>query len=221
VRLIDIGGSLYNGLLGWSGRIPVAIEEMPPRSSGLQTFSFRISMALHSSTYLETAAHLYPERINLDQVPPNRCFLDAVVLHIPLGPNEHIASSGIHSALTEAGEKVQAGEALLINTGWYHRWDSPEYFLDPPHFTPDAIEAVLGMGISLLGCDSSRWDDRSDPQHHLATCFRSDVLMLACLTNLDEVRRARVKLVVLPLKVASCCAPCRAIVLEEAQDWLP
>lgn len=221
MRLIDVGGSLYNGMWSYGGRFPpVVIEELPPRSSGYRTYSFRIDMALHSSTYLETAAHLYPGRVNLDELPLEQCFLDAVVLHIPLGPNEHITAETIQGALAEVGESLRPGDALIVNTGWYHRWKRPEYPLEPPHFTAEAIDWLLEQEISLLGSDSTRFDGRLDPQDHLPRFFEKDTLMLACLTNLDEVQQARVKLIVLPLKVACCAAPCRAIVLEDFQgDW--
>jgi len=221
MRLIDVGGSLYNGMWSYGGRFPpVVIEELLPRSSGYRTHSFSISMALHSSTYLETAAHLYRGRMNLDELSLERCFLEAVVLHIPLGPHEHITPEAIQYALAQAGESLRPGDALIINTRWHHRWNHPEYPLDPPHFTVEAIDWLLEQEISLLGSDSTRFDGRLDPQNHLPTFFEKDTLMLACMTNLDEVQRVRVKLIVLPLKVASCVAPCRAIVLEDFRgDW--
>lgn len=222
MRFIDIGGSLYNGMWGYGGRFPpVVIEELAKGTAAFPTYNYSISMALHSSTYLETSAHLYPDRINLDQLPLERCFLEAVVLHIPLGPHEHITAEAIKRTLAEVGESLRPRDGLIVNTGWYHRWDRPEYPLDPPHFTSEAIHWLLEQEISLLGSDSTRFDGRLDPQNHLAAFFEKDTLMLACLVNLDQVQRARVKLIVLPLKVASCCAPCRAIVWEDFHgDWL-
>lgn len=216
MRLIDVGGSLYNGVWSYGGRFPpVVIDELAPGRSGCRTRSFKISMALHSSTYLETAAHLYRERMNLDELPLDRCFLDAVVLHIPLGANEHITAEAVQDALALANESLRPGDALVINTRWYHRWNDPEYTLDPPHFTAEAINWLLEQRISLLGSDSTRFDGRLDPQNHGSTFFEKDTLMLACMTNLDEVQQARAKLIVLAMRVASCCAPCRAVIWED------
>ena len=41
--------------------------------------------------------------------------------------------------------------------------------------------------------------------------FDGDALMLACMTNMDQVRGSRVKLIVMPMKISSCAAPCRAV----------
>ncbi len=222
MRLIDVGGGLYNGLMSYDSRFPpVVIEELDlQQGPGPHSHCFRIQMALHSSTYLETSAHLYPERINLDEVPLERCFLNATWLRIHRSTHECITATDITDALAKSAQPLYPGDALVVETGWFRYWNTSVYALDPPFFTTDAIEWMVDRRIGLLGSDSSRWDDRLNPQRHLWKFFDKDILMLACMINLDQVRRDRVKVIVMPMKVQSCAAPCRAIVLEDWEgDW--
>ena len=171
---------------------------------------------MQAATYLETAAHLYPDRMKIDQLPLERLVTNAVVLKIPMGAGAHITAALIQQALQETGAGLHEGESLLIGTGWDAKWDDPDYLLYPPHFTGEAIDWILQQGVGLLGCDSPLWDDRREPENFFPRFFQSDILLLAPLVNLFAVQRTRVQLVTLPLKVAGvCAAPCRAVVMED------
>lgn len=219
VRRIDIGGTLRHHMWAVEGNpFPlVDVAELPslphlPYAVYAQT----VFTPMQASTYLETAAHLYPERIKIDELPPERLFTEAVVLHLPLKEDAHITSEAIRQALREARERLQPGDSLLIDTGWSARWDAPDFMQFPPHFTAESIDWILERRVGLLGCDSPLWDGRRDPQNFFPKFFQSETLLLAPLVNLSAVRRPRVQLITLPLKVAgACAAPCRAIVVEE------
>ncbi len=217
MRIIDVGGGLFNGLLNNDPMFPpVVITEldMGPRPSP-HSHCFQLTMALHSSTYLETSAHLYPERGNLDTLPLERLFMDVTWLRVPRGTQEAITAADLAAALERTGQPLHPGDALVVETGWFRHWNTPCYPLDPPFFRPDAIEWVVQRSVGLLGSDSSRWDDRLHPQKHLWRFFEYDILMLACMVNMDQVRKDRARLMVMPMKIDSCAAPCRAIVFEE------
>lgn len=221
MRMIDVGGGLFNGLLNNDPKFPpVVITEldMGPRPSP-HSHCFQLSMALHSSTYLETSAHLYPERGNLDTLPLGRLFMDVTWLRVPRGTHEAITAADLAAALERTGQPLHPGDALVVETGWFRHWNTTCYPLDPPFFTTDAIEWVVQRKVGLLGSDSSCWDDRLNPQKHLWRFFENDILMLACMVNMDQVQKDRARLMVMPMKIDSCAAPCRAIVFEEIDGF--
>jgi kynurenine formamidase len=92
--MIDSGGPLEKGMWSYGDPYPpVEVRELPPAAwVDYITYSQAISLGVQSSTYLETASHLYEGRITIDRLPLERCFLDAVVLKIPLEADEHITS---------------------------------------------------------------------------------------------------------------------------------
>jgi len=218
MRLVDVGGALKHHMWAVEGNpFPLAeVAELPTLPHlPYQVYAQTMFMPGQVSTYLETAAHMDPNRIKIDELPPERLFTEAVVVKIPLGADEHITAALIQRALREADETLHRGDSLLIGTGWDARWDEPDYLLYPPHFTGEAIDWIIAQDIGLLGCDSPLWDGRRDPQNFFPRFFQSDILLLAPLVNVFAVSRPRVRLVTLPLKAAGvCAAPCRAIVME-------
>lgn len=219
MRRIDIGGTLKHHMWSVEGNpFPlVEVAELPTLPHlPYPVYAQTVFMPGQASTYLETAAHMNPDRIKINELPLERLFTEAVVLKIPLGADAHITAALIQQALREAGETLHPGDSLLIGTGWDAKWDDPDFLLYPPHFTGEAIDWILRQEIGLLGCDSPLWDGRRDPQNFFPRFFQSDVLLLAPVVNLFSIQRPRVHLVTLPTKVAgACAAPCRAIVTED------
>ncbi len=218
MRLIDIGGALEQHLWAVDGNpFPlVEVAELPTLPFlPYPVYAQTLFTPMQASTYLETAAHMDPERIKVDALPLERLITEAVVLQIPLGAGEHITGAGVRAALQAVGETLRPGDSLLIGTGWDAHWHAPDFLRDPPHFTGEAIDWILAQSVGLLGCDSPLWDGRYDPQHFFPRFFQSETLLLAPLVNLSAISRPRVQLITLPLKVRGvCAAPCRAIVME-------
>jgi arylformamidase len=219
VRLVDVGGALKHRMWPVEGNpFPlVEVAELPslPHLT-YAVYAQTVFTPMQASTYLETAAHMDPSRIKIDELPLERLVTEAVVLKIPLGADAHITPALIQAALQEADERLRPGDSLLIGTGWDMKWDDPDYLLYPPHFTGEAIDWIVRQRVGVLGCDSPLWDGRRDPQNFFPRFFQSDTLLLAPLVNLFAVQRPRVRLLTLPLKVAGvCAAPCRAIVMED------
>jgi arylformamidase len=169
---------------------------------------------MNASTYLETAAHLYPERIKIDALPLERLFTEAVIARVPLGARGEITSALIRQALQAGGETIREGDSLIVATGWDKMWRAPNYIADSPHFAAEAIDWILAQGPGLLGSDASQWDDGR--QGFFPRFFQADILLLGPLVNLGAISRARVQLMTLPLKLAGvCAAPCRVIAVEQ------
>jgi kynurenine formamidase len=157
---------------------------------------------------------MYPEREAIDELPLPNLFPSAVVLQIPRGSAELVTADDIETALSAAGETLQPGDALLIATGWDSHWDEPDFMTHSPHFRYSAVEWVVRHGCSILGSDAANWSDLSEQPSFFPMFFQSRTLLLAPLVNLTTVPVARVRLVVLPLRIRGACAsPCRAIAL--------
>ena len=85
-----------------------------------------------------------------------------------------------------------------------------------PYFTYDAFMWLLDRNPSIIGSDTSCWEDLSNPSGFFPKFYEKGILMLACLWNLAEVTQDRVRLTVLPIKLEnSCAAPCRAVIIED------
>jgi arylformamidase len=220
-ELVDLTGGIYNGMWHMAPPYPsVEVKDIPLAGNfnivDYSVYAQEVSMPVQASTYLETAAHMYPEREKIDEVPLRDLFLSAVVLHLPRGAEELITAGDIEQALAATGETVRPGDALLLATGWDSHWDEPDFMTRSPHFRYSAVEWVVQHGCSLLGSDAANWSDLNEKPSFFPMFFQSRTLLLAPLVNLTKVPAGRVHLIVLPLRIRGACAsPCRAIAVLE------
>ena len=101
MKRIDVGGALRHHMWEGVSLYPlVEVYELPPRGGrDYLSYSQAVYTPVQSSTYLETAAHMYPASIKVADLPLDRLFTEAVVLQLPLGPREAITSAAIQRAL--------------------------------------------------------------------------------------------------------------------------
>jgi len=219
MRIVEISGPIEDGMWSYGDPYPTPkITQIPPPEwLAYPVYSQTVTMAVQTATYLETAAHMDQTRLPIDQLPLERCYLiDALTLWIPRQADERITAADMAAALVKSGETLRPGDALLVGTGWDKHWHEPDYVTHPPYFTAGAIDWVLEHKVSLLGGDTPRYDSPNVPQNFFPKFFQHDILLLAPLINLDQVRKPRGKLTALPLKIKDACAsPVRALWFEE------
>ena len=215
MKRIDIGGALRHHLWEGVSLFPlVEVRELPPMAGpGYMTYSQTVYTPVQASSYLETAAHMYPDRIKVADLPLDRLFTEAVVLQVPLGPKAAITSAALRQALAASGETIRPDDSLLISTGWDAMWEAPNFITHSPYFAAEAIDWILAQKVGLLGSDACQWDNGQ--QGFFPRFFQTEILLLAPLVKLTTITRPRVRLITLPLKVqGTCAAPCRVIVEE-------
>jgi kynurenine formamidase len=219
MRIVEISGPIEDGMWSYSDPYPTPrITQIPPPAwLEYPVYSQTVTMAVQSGTYLETAAHMDPSRISIDQLPLERCYgVPAVALWIPRQADEAITPAALETALAATGETLRPGDALLIGTGWDKQWHEPEFVTHSPYFTAAAIDWVLDRQVGLLGADTPRYDSPHHPQNFFPKFFQHDILLMAPVVNLDQVRKPRGKLTALPLPIKGACAsPVRALWIEE------
>jgi kynurenine formamidase len=219
MHIIEISGPIEDGMWSYADPYPTPrVTQIPPPDwLDYPVYSQIVTMAMQCATYLETAAHMYLDRISINQLPLARCYnLPALTLWVPKAADEAITVADLEAALAQTGEHIQPGDALLVGTGWDKQWQQPDYVTHPPYFTAAAIDWVLDQQVSLLGGDTPRYDSPHNPQNFFPKFFQQDILLLAPVINLDQVRQPRGKLTALPLKIKGACAsPVRALWIEE------
>jgi arylformamidase len=214
-ELIELSGDLRDGArLLDAPYPPVTIRELDlhPMAEGWEYLPYtqEMHLSVQSSTYLETAAHLFPEREKIGDIGLERLFPSTVVLQIPRGPNEKVTAPDIESALERAQEQISPGDALLIATG-YDRFSEPSGDRSP-RFRYDAVEWVVQHGCSILGSDMSNWQDPDEKPSFFPMFFRSQTLLLAPMVHLNAVPATRIQMIVMPLRIEGACAsPCRVV----------
>ena len=215
MELYDLTGPVTPEI--WHYRAPY----FPPQIESLASadwldypiYSEAMSMPMQSGTYIETAGHVYQNRVTTADLPLDKTvLLSSVCIQIPALARTEISSEMIKKALLRLDSPKLVGRGLIISTGWYKHWFDPEFLNDGPYFAPDAIDFMLKCDVSLVGADLPCWDNPAKPTGHLRVFFQSEALMLAPIYAADRLEDSEGKLIAAPLAVhGTSASPVRAV----------
>jgi kynurenine formamidase len=216
MRVIDVSTTLENGMWSYQALVPAITPYQIERIASVEEDGWEVStihMTAVTGTYIEAPAHVVPGGKNIDEVPPERFVLDAVVLQL----GDKNASEPITLEELEALKAdIHQGDALILATGYDRMRDREDFVESSPYIEPEAMRWIVAKGVSLLALDFPLADNFRSPAGITKWLFEADALLMALLTNLREVSRQRVRFIALPLKLkGTSAAPCRALIIEE------
>lgn len=215
-EIIDLTGEIKNEM--WRYPPPFIAPEIMRIEGEIRWkkpwkyYGEEIHISTLTGTYLETAAHLFPEELTVDEIPVGELIREALIVKIPKTRKEPITLDEMKGALAEKKEDVKERESVLIATGWDRHWNEEMFVEQSPYLQSQLVDWLLERDISLLGGDIPCFDNVRDPQEVLPRIFSKGIVIVAPLVNLIYIPVTRVKLYVFPLKLKGACAsPCRVI----------
>jgi kynurenine formamidase len=168
----------------------------------------------HIGTHVDAPLHLIAGGASIDQLPLDVFYGTAVVLDIPLGPNGAVARAD----LERSEPAVKRGDIVVICTGWGEKISNSDYASHHPFLTEDGAEWLVSVGARMVGMDVQSVDlphslRKPDFAYtSLRILLKNGVPALHNLTNLEPLRRRRVKLFALPINfVGADGAPARVV----------
>jgi arylformamidase len=225
-RYTDLSGMVENGL--WSYQDLPGLEKIIPLAS-IETiatvkkndfFASKITLSSITGTYLESGSHILEGAKTLDQYGVADFIRPAKIIRLPRQPEKALVDAPL---LQAHAPRIEKGDAVIVDTGWAPRWNGPGYVLSCPNLSTKAVEWILSHGISIFGtdvpCIESAWseDASSEKGGLLGMMFKRNVLLVAPLVNLWQVKAASGTLYCLPLNVKGTSgAPARVVFEEEA-----
>ena len=100
----------------------------------------KLNMYSHSGTHVDPPAHLFADKITLDEYPVSQFVGDAIVIDCKhLKDGEFITMK----ELAPCGEDLNKVDFLLFNTGWDKKWGTPEYFGDYPVVDDEVLDFII------------------------------------------------------------------------------
>jgi len=110
----------------------------------------RLDMPTHLGTHVDAPSHFVEDGATLDQVPPSALVGRAYCVQILRDTPVPITAAELKSAAVG----LEAGDALLIRTGWDDRYAEPAYVDMHPYLAVDAAEWAVAQGVRLIGMDT-------------------------------------------------------------------
>jgi len=225
MKLTDITGEIYEGMWGYGDPFPdfrmhdLKLPDWVDYKSYSQAFG---GMHILTGTYIVAPSHGLgiKESYPLSSIKMQDLYeIDACVLKFDLndlkkdGNNPYISYENIKNAEKET---ITEGKAVLFSTGWGKHWGKDDYLKNFWFLKKEALEYILSKKPFLIGLDSPAMDNIYNPQGLSSFFYKKNVLLLAPLVNLENIRNFRVKLTVSPLNIPGTTgSPCRAVVIEE------
>lgn len=224
MKIIDASGEIFEGM--WNYGPPFAefklkqieLPQWVDYKSYCQSFE---GMHMLTGTYIVAPSHGLglKKSYELDKVPIAKLYnIDAFVLRLDF---EKFAKEGnnpyvCHEDLKNAGiEEIPEKSAILLATGYGRYWSDPDYLKNYYFIKKDALDYILSKKPFLFGLDSPSMDNLNNPQGISGYFYDYNVLLLAPLVNLEEIKSFKVKLTVCPLKFKKTTgSPCRVIIEE-------
>ncbi|MDD6034042.1 MAG: cyclase family protein [Oscillospiraceae bacterium] len=217
MTITDLSGEIRPGLWKYGDMYP----DYQPRQihAAPDTFFCEVFDGFNSQTgtYLETTAHFngYEGQKLLEDYPLSRkvnlpCRILRLDIALSHTERPRITAEDFQKALKGVG--LVPGEALLFSCGW-EDWYSEDFLSCSPYLSRDAMVWILKQKPSLLGSDLPSWEK---DEHVFELFSKTDTLMAAPLVNLRKpVSEHGLLTVLTPHLPGTCCAPARAIFVEE------
>ncbi|KQR52197.1 cyclase [Leifsonia sp. Leaf336] len=159
-RVVDLSHPIRAGLVTYPGLPePVITPHLTREASreryapGTEFAMDVITMIGNTGTYLDSPYHRYADGGDLASLDlATLVGLRAEVFHLTDAGERGIPASVFY-------DRVLAGSAVLLHTGWDTHFGTPEYATGAPYLTEAGAEHLARAGAALVGIDSLNIDD--------------------------------------------------------------
>ncbi len=159
-----------------------------------------VTIATHVATHLEAPIHLLADGRSIDSYHPDRWIGTGIVATVDAKSCEAIDRADL-----TLPREPEAGEALLINTGWEEFVGDDRYFKQP-YLSRSLAGWIADRDVAWVGVDSPspempssvrEADPFTYPVHR--TLFEAEIPIAEHLTNTAEIANSIVEVIALPI----------------------
>ncbi|KAB7754070.1 cyclase family protein [Mycolicibacterium mucogenicum] len=158
--LVDLSHTIRAGLVTYPGLPAPSISDHLTRAASRDVYAAgtefaigAITMVGNTGTYLDSPFHRYEDGADLAGLDLNTLVdLPTIVVH-----RRDVTARAVDAA--ELPDDIEAGCAVLIDTGWDRHFGTEAYAVDAPFLSEAAAELLVSRGVALVGIDSVNIDD--------------------------------------------------------------
>lgn len=169
---------------------------------------YQITTTTHVGTHIDAPLHMLEGGKRLSDFPVDKffgrgCLIDARDASV-------IRADLLDKSSAEKGLPAQAGDIVLVLTGFAQKYRQPEYYEHYPEISEDFARRAIELGIKMIGVDGPSPDRPSYKIHKLL--LGQEILIIENLTNLESlVGITNFEILALPLKLQADAAPARVV----------
>lgn len=164
----------------------------------------------------------------VDEIALSDLYCEAMVLDLThkRGSAEAITIEDLQNALSRIPRQLQAGDAVLINTGHGSYEVADEAYYSYPGMVRQSCQWLIERGVKVAGTDALGWDrpfpmmikdylqsrDKSYIWDAHFACRQAPIYIVQQLANLDKLPPCNFQVAFFPLKlVGASAAPARVV----------
>ncbi len=220
-RLVDLSQPIVTGHFRWE----VERKTVKSHAAGDIAQITWFGAGVHGFTHVDSERHFAADGPTFDDLPLSRFVGPAAVLDLShMEPNTEIGAADVEAA----GGHVEAGDIVLLRTGWDLRESIHEetFWTRAPYMSPEACRWLMGRKISAVAFDfpqdhcirdyvtGARAPVLEENTTHVELLLKG-VIMFEYLCNMMSLQRRRVQFIGLPLKLPDIDgSPIRAVAME-------
>lgn len=160
--LVDLSHTIRAGLVTYPGLPAPTISDHLTREASRDVYAAgtefaigAITMVGNTGTYIDSPFHRYENGADLAGLDLNTLVdLPTVVVH-----RRDVVARSVD--VSELPDDIDAGCAVLIDTGWDRHFGTAAYGVDAPFLSEAATELLVSRRVALVGIDSANIDDAS------------------------------------------------------------
>lgn len=174
------------------------ITDMPARPITIS----HLETVVHMGTHVDSPRHFFLDGPAMEAIPLERLMGPGVVRRMHLPPDAVIGPAQLEGE----EHRIQPGDIVAIDTGWTHKWGTPDWDRHPC-LSIEAARWLVDRQVKLVAFDFATPDlplerrppDFTWPVHRIL--LGHGVLIAEQLANLDAVSGPRVEFLFAPLPI--------------------
>jgi len=173
-----------------------------------------LTFSTHVGTHIEVPYHYLKEGKDISAFPIEKLIGEAIVVDFS---HKKVREAIDEKDLELYQNKIKEGDIVLIRTDLSKFYRTSKAH-ERPYITEKAINWLIEKRIHCLGVDCTGIEQKGlDYQINHEALFKNDIPLIESLTNLNQLRKDRVLLFVLPVAIKNIEAfPVRVIAIEES-----
>jgi len=191
MKLIDLTHTIHRNIAVFPGDDPIQLDQIRTlESDGFN--NFRLSTGMHVGTHIDGPKHMTSDTRLMADLPLEMFVGNGVLVDVR-GEEKIEFREAFRTS-------ILSGSIVLFYSGMDHHFGEADYFTTYPDITEELARFLADQHVKIVGLDWVSPDHDPYPFHDIL--FKSNVLILENLTNLDQLLHAtNFEVFAFPLKI--------------------
>lgn len=208
IEIYDLSLEIKNELPTYPGDPTVKLKpKIKYKDKGYNVTS--VCFGTHSGTHVDAPLHLLDRGKEINKLPLNMFYGEALFCEILKEKNEKIIEKDFKNI------DIRSGDILIVRTGWEKNAYKENYFTGFPYFDEKLADYLIEKGIKALGADIPSVDGPEQNAKFHKKMLACPIPLFEALVNLEKVVGQRMIFSALPLRIDKADgSPVRAVAIK-------